>query len=538
MPSLWSQFKEAKRCKGRQTIEIPLECYITIPSDTIVRALLAKLPADGPTEDKIKFLDFCRRLEELYRCRVYSRSKPLRRSFDIFMPAKHKCQTLVPQSVEYEEDLFLERLHRTMKSANYVLLTETEYTDAVTQDYTLDLPLQQDVRKLDCRFLDRFLLRHSREEEFKNVAEVNQHVLVYHRGIGRDTTSGMFFLQKIDLLVGYVLHLIFAIFSFILLILQPWKYPKHFRKLDASDRESDVEDIYSRKDEKKRTVERRSLKSIWQQSKLVFFSPIELVEPTFREMVVVYRTVKDKKAAEKRGQVPPITIKSFSEVPLADFEIVLPEQKPTTRSLDFVKLVVALSAAVAAVYVQITQIMEEDHEDLSVQEVFRSSLPLLTLIGSYVAKMVVQLNAQQARYQQLITKYLYEKSLDSGEGVRSHLVDSTHTQEFKEAILAFFFLWQGYAQNVLELDMVCEDFLQELGEEVDFEVDDALSKLASDGFVHVQIDPDYPEAFTANSILFCLSIDEALDRIKLHWRNFFTDRRAECPYCPFLQGPH
>ncbi len=49
-----------------------------------------------------------------------------------------------------------------------------------------------------CRsFLQRFLKRHSLEESFKDAAKVNKHVLVYHRGIGRDSATGFFIEQKV-----------------------------------------------------------------------------------------------------------------------------------------------------------------------------------------------------------------------------------------------------------------------------------------------------------------------------------------------------
>lgn len=53
--------------------------------------------------------------------------------------------------------------------------------------------------------------------------------------------------------------------------------------------------------------------------------------------------------------------------------------------------------------------------------------------------------AQQSRYQNLVTNYLYNKTMDSGQGVRAYIVDSTLQQEIKEALLAYFFLWQDNA---------------------------------------------------------------------------------------------
>ena len=45
------------------------------------------------------------------------------------------------------------------------------------------------------------------------------------------------------------------------------------------------------------------------------------MEPTFEEIVIVYRTKKDADLAEAEGRVAPIHIKSFANMPIADFEV-------------------------------------------------------------------------------------------------------------------------------------------------------------------------------------------------------------------------
>ncbi len=50
--------------------------------------------------------------------------------------------------------------------------------------------------KFDQDLLKRFLRKHGLE----GAAEVNQTCLVYHRGAGLDTTSGLFIFEKVALL--------------------------------------------------------------------------------------------------------------------------------------------------------------------------------------------------------------------------------------------------------------------------------------------------------------------------------------------------
>lgn len=59
--------------------------------------------------DKIRFIDFCRRLEALYGARQQNAFKTMRRSFDLFMEHSHKCPYTLTHSVEFEEDTFVEK---------------------------------------------------------------------------------------------------------------------------------------------------------------------------------------------------------------------------------------------------------------------------------------------------------------------------------------------------------------------------------------------------------------------------------------------
>ncbi len=52
---------------------------------------------------------------------------------------------------------------------------------------------------------------------------------------------------------------------------------------------------------------------------------------------------------QRLGQPTQVSVKSFHDIPRADFEIVLPEQKSITRGLDLLKLLSAVVVAVGAV---------------------------------------------------------------------------------------------------------------------------------------------------------------------------------------------
>lgn len=68
------------------------------------------------------------------------------------------------------------------------------------------------------------------------------------------------------------------------------------------------------------------------------------------------------------------------------------------------------------------------------------------------------------RYNVTITQYLYEKSMANNYTVFAYVMDSIIHQEHKEALLAYFFLWNHGANSIGDLDEEIERFLARLNE--------------------------------------------------------------------------
>ena len=113
-----------------------------------------------------------------------------------------------------------------------------------------------------------------------------------------------------------------------------------------------------------------------------------------------------------------------------------------------------------------------------------------------------------------------------------------------------------------ELDEEIEDFFRELGEDIDFEVDDAVRKLVDDGFASI----DTPtlsvvstlrvstiSEFDARETVFVcwghgvfqlgfplvFRTGRAISRLEELWEGYFVNPEQECPFCPYLDGsPH
>ncbi|QHO04888.1 uncharacterized protein DS421_13g444010 [Arachis hypogaea] len=160
---------------------------------------------------------------------------------------------------------------------------------------------------------------------------------------------------------------------------------------------------------------------------------------------------------------------------MADLELVLPEKKnPGLTPMDWVKFIV--SAVLGLVTVVST--LETSTTDWKVIGVVLS-----TLIG-YCAKTYFTFQQNLVVYQNLITKSMYDKQLDSGKATLLHLCDDVIQQEVKEVIISFFILMeQGKASREC-LDNWCEELIrEEFGETCNFDVDDAIQKLEKLGIV-------------------------------------------------------
>ncbi|GJN04728.1 hypothetical protein PR202_ga22298 [Eleusine coracana subsp. coracana] len=126
-----------------------------------------------------------------------------------------------------------------------------------------------------------------------------------------------------------------------------------------------------------------------------------------------------------------IFVKHFKHIPMADMELVL------------VTLISSLEMPKADIWVVVA---------------------ILSGVIGYCAKIYFTFQANMVAYQNLITKSMYDKQLDSGKGTLLHLCDDVIQQE--------------------DLDLRCEQLIkEEFGVECNFDVVDAVKKLEKLGIV-------------------------------------------------------
>ncbi|VFQ96648.1 unnamed protein product [Cuscuta campestris] len=206
-------------------------------------------------------------------------------------------------------------------------------------------------------------------------------------------------------------------------------------------------------------------------------SKTTIQEPTFERIIIVYRL--QSREADCRG----IYVKHFKNIPMADMEIVLPEKKnPGLTPLDWVKFLISAAIGLVTVASQLAK----SKADIKVLATVCSA------VAGYVAKTYFTYNKNLRDYQNLITRSMYDKQLDSGRGTLLHLCDDVIQQEVKEVIVSFFVLMEHGKFNRQGLDQRCEELIKEkFNESCNFDVDDAIQKLEKLGIVYKNQDGLY-----------------------------------------------
>jgi hypothetical protein len=199
----------------------------------------------------------------------------------------------------------------------------------------------------------------------------------------------------------------------------------------------------------------------------------EAVEvPIYQRLVVIFHLRPDRKLS-KYLDTQDVYIKLFKDIPKADLDMLLPGTQVKMSLFDRARILlpslsgVAIGVAKLALALTLTPYL------------------VLGVVGGtlgYSARTVYGfLNARQ-KYQLNLTQSLYFQNLDNNSGAIHRLLDEAEEQENREAVLAYFFLWRTSSPEGLtpeEVDGRVEAYLHErLGGPVDFEVHDALEKLA------------------------------------------------------------
>lgn len=246
---------------------------------------------------------------------------------------------------------------------------------------------------------------------------------------------------------------------------------------------------------------------------------------TSYDRVVIYIRYPDNPEPESNVKPGATLLKLFQNVPKADVEMLFPNTSVAMRTLD--KLMIGVPALIGAAAIATTKAgasllllvsligfwlgLHSEAVELN-QATTLAIIAGLGGLGSYIWKQFSNFKNRKLLFMQSLTQNLYFRNLDNNAGVFHRLIDDAEEEECKEAILAYYFLLTHQNIRTQEaLDRQIETWFHEQWDAVlDFEVDDALAKLALLGLVTQD-----------NDQLSVVSLEQACQRLDRRWDTYF-----------------
>lgn len=202
------------------------------------------------------------------------------------------------------------------------------------------------------------------------------------------------------------------------------------------------------------------------------------------DLPVYQRLVVMLKLREQAEQTAPIDtdsvyIKIFKDIPKVDLEMLLPGTRVKLTLTDRGKIVLPTLSGIAITGWKLLQ----GALTLAITSAYHS-LALLSLVGGtvgYGLRSFYGYMQTKQKYQLSLAQSLYYQNLDNNAGALFRLLNEAEEQEFREAVLGYFFLLTqageaGWKRE--HLDDAIEEFLDaSMGIKVDFEIGDAVDKL-------------------------------------------------------------
>ncbi|KAI5065457.1 hypothetical protein GOP47_0020436 [Adiantum capillus-veneris] len=454
-----------KQSKGKkkEIMRIERESVIMTMKPRLVMGLADLLELDS---DREEFLTLCKRIDSTIRAWYHQEFEEIMQLYSLFDPVhgtkKLEQQSLSPARVDSLEQQFIHHLFKIMEKSNYKLLSEEEVEIATSGQYLLNLPIAVDSSKLDSKLFSKYFADNPRDGL---PTFANQYAL-FRQGIGMDRTTDYFVMEKIDSLIS-------RFWDFLVLKLRLRRLFSSKQLNRSSSSITRIVDSIPDAAEQDLYVERIRIENLNLSFK-DFLRKTTVQEPTFERMILIYRRATPPKSPLKYGDRA-IHIKQFRNIPMADMELVLPEKKnPGLTPMDWAKLLISAGLGL----VTLVTSLEMPKADFWVVSA------ILGAVIGYCVKIFLSFQQNLIEYQNLITRSMYEKQLDSGRGTLLHMCDDMIQQEVKEVILAYFVLISQGRATKDDLDRRCEELMvEEFQEKCDFEVEDAVKKMERLGIV-------------------------------------------------------
>ncbi len=230
----------------------------------------------------------------------------------------------------------------------------------------------------------------------------------------------------------------------------------------------------------------------------------------YKRVVTILRFKPDYRGSRKTLQMESdetkIYIKVFKNVPKKDLEMIFPNSKVKMTIFDRLKIIVPVLLGLGAGATNIYKLVQGETTD-ELLVVFA-----VALLG-YVVKSYISYKNAILTYIKTLSSGLYFRNIANGLSTIHYLANEAEEEETKEAMLAYYFLLKHDAPvKQAALDDTVEEWFEEKGIVIDWEVDDALSKLKRLGL-----------ASTSDGGWTVVPLDTALDRLLTHWTEMERD---------------
>ncbi|MEN2494895.1 MAG: hypothetical protein TECD_00805 [Hyphomicrobiaceae bacterium hypho_1] len=179
-----------------------------------------------------------------------------------------------------------------------------------------------------------------------------------------------------------------------------------------------------------------------------------------------------------------IYMKLFKNMPQSDVEMIFPNTRIKFRLFDKIKLGLTSSGAVGmGLFGTLSNIVASGAAIITNPVALAS---MLFAIGGVLFRQVMGFFNTRQRYMVVMAQNLYFHSLADNRGVMVKLADRAADEDVKEEILLYSILARKkiHRDKLPDVDETIEQYLEQtFGLNVDFDVEDALSRLVADGVV-------------------------------------------------------
>lgn len=226
-----------------------------------------------------------------------------------------------------------------------------------------------------------------------------------------------------------------------------------------------------------------------------FYLEEVIQQPELQRLIMAFRLKPqlDKKGNNKSNFDPnKVYLKTFKNIPETDLEMLLPGTKIKLSMMDRGKILLPTLSGMAITIGKLIRGLIVLTLAITVKAIF-AWIIFLGGVAGYLVKSVMGYFRTKNKFEFGLTRSLYLKNLDNNSSVLFRILHEAEEQELMEAILCYMLLW-NHCRSVdcnagldeTAIDKMVEAFLfQQTELDIDFEIHDALGKLARLGIVNV-----------------------------------------------------